>query len=38
MKRRERQNERQKLSFKSIFQELGLIRVWIEWLHSRKRR
>ena len=28
----------QKLSFKSIFQELGLILVCLEWLHSRKRR
>ena len=28
----------QKLSFKSIFQELGLILVCLEWLDSRKRR
>ena len=28
----------QKLSFKSIFQELGLMLVCLEWLHSRKRR
>lgn len=27
----------QKLSFKSVFQDLGLMLVCLEWLHSRKR-